>query len=315
MKTARLPGMEKPVSRVIMGTMIIGTDNYAESAALLDAAYARGVNAFDLAYVYGGGKTERAVGRWVAERGNREGVYIATKGAHHNEDRQRVTPYDITADLMDSLARLKTDYIDAYLLHRDDMAMPVGPIMDALHEHRKAGRIRAFGGSNWTHGRIAEANAYAAGKGQYKMELSSPNFSLCEQVEDPWGPGCVTIGGAGASSAREFYAKSGIPVLAYSSLGRGMLSGRTTRENYKETLDGAALKAYAHECNFARLDRANTMAMEKGVTVPQIALAYLLNQPFQVFPIVGAAGGAELDEAVAAADIPLTDRELRWLEG
>jgi len=313
MKTVKLPGNDKPLSKIVMGTMIIGLNNYAESAALLDNAMRVGINAFDIAYVYGGGDSERAVGKWMEERGNREDVFIITKGAHP-AGRSKVNPEDITADLTESLSRLRTDYIDAYLLHRDDPEKPVGPIMDILHEHCKAGKIRAFGGSNWTHERIAEGNAYAAAKGQTPMTVSSPNYGLCEQVDDPWGPGCVTISGKTGEAGREFYKKSGIPVFAYSSLGRGLLSGRVTRENYKELLDGAALKAYAHEVNFARLDRARELAGQKGVSVPQIALAYILHQPFEVFPIVGTASEKELEETAAVIDITLTEQECAWLE-
>jgi len=315
MKTGKVPGAEKPLSRILMGTMIIGLKNYDESVKLLDCAMARGINAFDIAHGYGGGDSERAVGRWMRERGNREDVFIVTKGAHPNGDRKRVTPYDITSDMMDSLARLRTDYIDVYLLHRDDMDLPVGPIVDILHEHRVAGRINAFGGSNWTHGRIAEANAYAEANGLTKMTVSSPNYGLCEQVEDPWGPGCVTVSGPACADAREFYRSSGIPIMAYSSLGRGLLSGRVTRDNYKELLDGAALRAYAHEVNFKRLDRARELAEKKGVTVPQIGLAYILNQTFTVFPIVGAASETELAQTADSINIELTEQELAWLEG
>ena len=314
MKTTKIPGMDKQLSKVVMGTMIIGLANYEESAALLDDAMAIGINAFDIAYVYGGGNSERAVGKWMEERGNRDKVFVLTKGAHHNQDRKRVTPYDITSDLMDSLARLRTDYIDAYLLHRDDPDVPVGPIIDILDEHCKAGRIRSFGGSNWTCARIAEANAYAAANGKAAMTVSSPNYGLCEQVDDPWGPGCVTISGKIGEQEREYYIKEQIPVMAYSSLGRGMLSGRVNRDNYKELLDGAALKAYAYDVNFERLDRAREMAGKKGVSVPQVALAYILNQPLNVFPIVGAASRKELEEADVATGIALTPNELTWLE-
>ena len=313
MEMMKLPGSDKSLSRIIMGTMIIGLDNYEESAALLDSAMKVGINALDIAYVYGGGDSERAVGRWMEERGNREDVYIVTKGAHP-DGRSKVNPEDITADLTESLSRLRTDYIDAYLLHRDDTDKPVGPIMDTLHDHCVAGRIRSFGGSNWTHERIAEANAYAAAKGQNLMTVSSPNYGLCEQVKDPWGPGCITISGEVGAAGRAFYQEQGMPLFAYSSLGRGMLSGRVTRENYRELLDGAALEAYAHEVNFSRLDRVRELAKQKGVSVPLIALAYILQQPLNVFPIVGAASEKELADIVAVMDISLTDEECAWLE-
>ena len=315
MKKVNISGTAKQFSQIVLGTMIIGLQNYEDSKALLDDALALGINALDIAWVYGGGDSERAIGQWMQERRNREQIFIITKGAHHNRDRLRVTPYDITSDLMDSLARLRTDYIDLYFLHRDDESKAVGPIMDVLNEHHKAGRIRAFGGSNWTHGRIAEANAYAKAKGLIPMTASSPNFGLCEQVDDPWGPGCVTISGPKGASARSFYREQDMPVFAYSSLGRGMLSGRVSRDNYKDLLDSAALKAYAHEVNFQKLHRAHSMAEQKGLTVPQIAIAYILNQPFKVFPIVGAASKQELTEAAALTGIALSEKECAWLDG
>ncbi|MCL2741829.1 MAG: aldo/keto reductase [Oscillospiraceae bacterium] len=303
----------KPISDVMMGTMIIGTDNYDKSAPLLDDAMGSGINAFDLAHIYYGGQSEMALGRWMEERGNRADVFILTKGAHPEGDRSKVNRDDITSDLLESLRRLRTDYIDAYVLHRDDLSVPVSHIVDALHEHREAGRIKAFGGSNWTHARMAEANAYAAANGKTPMTVTSPNLSLCEQVNEPWH-GCVTIGGKGGGEARAYYAANGIPVFAYSSLGRGMLSGRVTRENHMETLDGAARHAYAHEVNFRRLDRATEMAASKGCTVPQIGLAYLLGQSLKVYPIVGAASGKEIREIVDALNLRLTEGECAWLE-
>ena len=314
MKSYLLPGDTKKASRLIMGTMIINTDNYENSCALLDAAMDLGINTFDAALVYGGGGSERALGKWMEERGNREDVYIITKGAHHNADRKRVTPYDITSDLMDSLARLRTNYIDVYILHRDDPDMDVGPIVEILSKHKDSGLIRAFGASNWTHGRIKKANEYAAANNMAPMSVTSPNYSLCEQIDDPWGPGCVTIGGPAGEEARRFYQENDIPILAYSSLGRGMFSGRVTRGNYKDILDGAAIKAYAHEINFKKLDRAHELAEKKGVSVPQIALAYILYQPFKAYPIVGAASVQELNEAVCALEIILTANELAWLD-
>jgi len=150
MQYGQIPGVTKPVARLIQGTVMIGTDKLEASFALLDEILALGGNTFDAAHIYGNGDVERALGRWVAARGVREQVVIVTKGAHHSQDRQRVTPYDITSDLHDSLARLCTDYIDLYLLHRDDPSVPVGPIVEVLNEHRAAGRIHAFGGSNWS---------------------------------------------------------------------------------------------------------------------------------------------------------------------
>jgi aryl-alcohol dehydrogenase-like predicted oxidoreductase len=317
MKYGSVVGVSKPVSRVVLGTMIINTREYEQSCKLLDASLRLGCSTLDTAYVYAGGDSERAIGKWMQERGNREQVVVLTKGCHHNQDRKRVTPFDIAADLHDSLARLQTSYVDIYLLHRDDPAVPVGPIVEALNEHQRAGRIRAFGGSNWTHQRLQEANDYAKAKGLTPFTASSPNFSLAEQVNDPWGPGCVTISGPQNDAARAWYRGADMPVFAYSSLARGLLSGRVSRANFetaKQQLDDACKHAYCHEVNFKRLDRVEQLAKDKGVSVPQLAMAWIMNQPLNTYALVGAANEQELAATIAGAELKLSADECAWLD-
>ena len=117
---SKIPGIDKPVSRLVLGTMWINTKNPDTAFPVLDAFYAAGGNCLDTAHGYGGGDNERAVGQWINERGLRDEIVILGKGAHHSQDRKRVTPYDIKSDLHDSLARFKVDSIDLYVLHRDD---------------------------------------------------------------------------------------------------------------------------------------------------------------------------------------------------
>jgi aryl-alcohol dehydrogenase-like predicted oxidoreductase len=316
MKYGTINNINKPVSRIVLGTMIISTDNFERSAEILDAALRNGINTLDSAHVYYGGQSERAIGKWMEMRGNREKMVIATKGAIPNADRKRVTPFDITADIYDSLTRLRSDYIDIYMLHRDDPEYPIGPIVEILNEHKTAGRIRAFGGSNWTHERLQEANDYAAANNLTPFTVSSPNFGLAEQVEDPWGPGCVTVSGPQNADARAWYKQHDMPIFAYSSLGRGFFSGRVTRQNFdeiKDTLDGACKTAYCHEVNFKRLDRAEKMAREKGMTVAEIATAYIFNYPLNVFALIGSENEAEMQSAIKASETTLTAEEIAWL--
>jgi len=310
-------GIAKPVSRLVLGTMIISIEERERSIALLDAAAELGWTAFDTAHGYAGGNSERGLGQWMQARGNREQVVIVSKGCHHNRDRRRVTPFDLASDLHDSLARLQTDYIDLYLLHRDDPSVPVGPIVEALNEHLEAGRIHAFGGSNWTHERIAEANAYADRHGLTPFVASSPNYGLADQIEDPWGGGCVTISGPGNREARAWYAANEMPVLSYSSLARGFFSGRVTPDNYEqavETLDRACRTAYCHEPNLRRLARALRLSKEKAVSVPQLVLAFMLDSGVNVFPIVGAASREELADNLVASEVVLNQDERAWLD-
>jgi aryl-alcohol dehydrogenase-like predicted oxidoreductase len=255
------------------------------------------------------------MGRWVNERGLRDKVVIIGKGAHHNQDRKRVTPFDIAADIHDSLARFKFDYIDLYLLHRDDPDVPVGPIVEALNEHMRAGRIHAFGGSNWTHKRIEEANAYAAEHGLVPFAASSPNFSLAEQVKEPWA-GCITISGPENGAAREWYAQHHYPLFTWSSLAGGFFSGRFTRENldsFDSYLDKLAVECYCYPSNFERLDRVRVLADKKGLSIPQVALAYVLSQPLDIYALVGCRTRDEFLANAAVVDNHLSANELKWL--
>lgn len=310
-----VPGIAKPVARLVQGTMMIRSDAWEASAQLLDDVFALGGTTFDTAHVYGQGDCERTFGRWVAERGLREQVVIIGKGAHHNQDRSRVTPFDITADIYDSLARLRTDYIDLYLLHRDDPTAPVGPIVEALDEHRRAGRIHAFGGSNWSVERILAANAYAAEHDLAPFVAASPHFSLAEQVQEPW-ENCVTLTGAANATARRFFADTQMPLFTWSSLAGGFFSQRFQPDNldtFTSYFDKLCVRCYCYPGNFARLERSRQLAQQRGVSVPQVALAYVLSQPFNLFALVGCANGGEFAANAAALDLRLTPAELDWL--
>jgi aryl-alcohol dehydrogenase-like predicted oxidoreductase len=252
----------------------------------------------------------------VRERGLRDKVVIIGKGAHHHQDRQRVTPLDITADLHDSLARFKFDTIDLYLLHRDDPSVPVGPIVEVLNEHLQAGWIRAFGGSNWTHQRIQAANEYAQVHGLIPFVASSPQFSLAEQVREPW-PNCLSISGPGEKEARTWYQQTNMALFTWSSLAGGFFSGRFSRNNldsFNSYLDKLCVESYCYEDNFKRLDRVRLLAEAKGLTIPQVALAYVLSQPLNIFALVGCQSGAEFKANLEASRIKLSPDEMAWLE-
>lgn len=316
MRYGTMQGMTKPISRLVQGTAYFHRMGRLRSLALLDEVFERGCTAFDTAHQYGSGKAERWLGEWMRANGNREQVFVLSKGAHHTADRRRVTAFDITADLFDSLARLKTDYIDLYLLHRDDPSVPVGPIVEILTEHQRAGRIRAFGGSNWTHERICEANEYAQAHGLIPFAASSPQFSLAEQVKPPWRD-CVSISGPQGQAARNWYAGAHMPLFVWSSFAGGFFSGRFTRDNlksFRKEDERLCVKAYCYEHNFKRLERAQQLAAQKGLTVAQVALAYVFNQPMEVYALVGHRSGAEYHHNAVACEVELSPEEVAWLD-
>lgn len=312
-KNSTIPGISKPVSKIVLGTMIISDENKEKSFELIDAAIANGINTFDTAWVYGGSHSEKGIGLWLKERGNREEVVIISKGCHPS-DRKRLTPEDLYSDFNDSMTRLGFDYIDGYMFHRDNPEVSPGPVVEAMNKLISEGKLKAYGGSNWTHQRIQEANEYAEKCGLIPFTMSSPNYGLAEQVENPWGEGCISISGPQNADARDWYIKTNMPVFAYSSLARGLFSGRVTRENYNETCDRAAQTAYCHEVNFQRLDRVRELAEAKGFSVAQIALAFILHSPVNVFPLVGAASAMEIEANIAALNITLSQDELDYLD-
>lgn len=316
MQYGEIPGIQKPVSRLVQGTIMIHSGELEQSFALLDEVLATGCNTFDTARVYNRGDSETALGRWINERGNREKVVVIGKGAHPRDGRNRVTPEDITVDIQDSLQNMGLDFIDMYLLHRDDPAVPVGPIVEVLNEHKAAGRIGSFGGSNWSYERIAEANEYAEKCGLIPFAASSPNFSLAEWAREPW-PGCITLSGESSSAARDWYAQTQLPLFTWSSLAGGFFSGRFNRDNlnsFEEPMDKVCVAAYCFEENFQRLDRVRALAQQKGVSLAQIALAYVMSQPMNIFALVGCRTGDEFRANAAVLDVSLTPDERAWLE-
>jgi aryl-alcohol dehydrogenase-like predicted oxidoreductase len=314
MHYATIPGIDRPLSRLIQGTVMMSPDKQGWSFDLLDGVFALGCATFDTAHNYQMGRSERLLGQWIHERGVRDRVVIVSKGAHPYDGRVRVTPTDITSDLYDSLERLQTDWIDLYLLHRDNPAVPVGPLVEVLNEHHAAGKIRRFGGSNWSHRRIQDANEYAEAHGLMPFAASSPNFSLARQFKEPW-PGCVSI--SHDAEARAWYHQNQIPIIAWSSLAGGFFSGRFRRDNldtFSDYFDLVCKEAYCYEDNFQRLDRAEQMAKEKGVSLAQIAMAAVVNQPLNIFAVVGCQTPDEFAANTQALDLKLTADEIAWLE-
>lgn len=330
MKYGHIEGVERHVSRIVFGTanpaMFGAFRSVYEDAPdfqarldgafeLLDAVFALGVNTFDCSAHYG----EEPLGEWLEARGLRDRAVILTKGAHHNRWRKRVTDFDILSDVHDSLARLRTDHIDLYLLHRDDPAQPVGPIMDALNRCCDEGKLRVIGVSNWEIGRIEAANDYAEKHHMRPFTVSSPNFGLAEQVNDPWGGGCVSLSGPQNADARRWYADHHMPVFAYSTMARGFFSGRVKGDDPKSAeavMDGPGLLGYACPANFERLRRCERLAAEKGLTVPDIAMAWLFNQPeLDVYALVATTRPENMARNVKASEIELSAEECRWVEG
>jgi len=300
MKYGEIAGVGKKVSRLLMG--VDNQPNIAHASIMFDDFVEQGGNAFDTAYIYGGGRLELLLGQWIRNRGIREEVVILAKGAHTPD----CNPTALSRQLLESLDRLRTDYVDIYMMHRDNPAVPIGEFVDVLNEHKQAGRIRAFGGSNWSIERIEAAKAYAEKNGLQGFAAISNNFSLARMIDPVW-PGCV------AASTPEFRAwleKTRMPVISWSSQARGFF---TERARPDKRTDAELVRCWYSEDNFRRKERAEELANRKGVLPINIALAYVLCQPFPTFAIIGPRVLRETRTSLPGLTVELTPEEVRWL--
>ena len=277
--------------------------------SVLDHAYDEGYRVMDTAAIYGLGASEKGLGRWMQLRRNRDQIVIISKGGHPRlwrPTQHRITIECIAQDLAASLRRLRSDYIDLYMLHRDALECDLPAIMQYLHEQKRQGTIHTLGVSNWHHARIEEANNIARRLGLTEFSVSSPQLSLLSWSRPPW-PGCISISGSQGAVARSWYREARIPVLAWSPLGGGL----TETPGAGWTPTGAC---YSHQANKERLARAAVIARERGISVPQVLLAYLASLPCLVHPICASRNIKHLRANRTALDVKLSQAEILLLE-
>ena len=277
---------------------------------LYDAFREAGGNFFDSAHVYafwlpnGYGSSDRALGEIVLRRGDRRNVILATKGGHpsakngYERPDDYLSPRQIASDVADSLGWLGVDRIDLYYLHRDDPRVPVGEIIETLDEHVRSGRLGAIGVSNWTHDRLAAANEYAVKNGRVRFSASQDKFSLAvaQSSKDKTVPDFTP-------ADFNYHCDSQLPLCAYSPTANGYFA--------TDGVKGA--RGYTHPVTTARLRLAREIAAELGATPNQIALAYIMHQPFPVIPILGTCNSEHLADALGAARVTLTPQQIERL--
>lgn len=314
---AKLEDIDKKLSRLTYGTTsrIAGDDPEAACDCLYEA-YEAGFRTFDTAHLYGNG--EKNFGYWIEKSGLRDQIVILDKGLNpcYHVEPDEYSGRTVREQFAQSLNDLRTDHVEMYILHRDDPSRPVDEIVDTLNALKDEGKVKRFGGSNWTMKRIKEANAYAEKHGLTGFTVCSPCFSLAHFLNDPWG-GSVTISGPENADFRKWLIEKKMPVFNYSGLARGFLSGKYRTDAgipIEECIGKAPIMEYYFPENVERLRRAEILARKYDVSVPQIAIAYLMGQKLDLFPIVAPNGAKHLKEVIDALALCLTEEELRYLE-
>lgn len=318
MKTIYIPDTTLAVSEFCLGAMQFG---HKVTGGAIDQLFNvfrdGGGNFIDTAHCYcfwnpaGAGSSELIVGDYLKRNKVRDEFVIATKGGHPPGPKYRrnsdsfLSPYRVKADIDDSLGRLNIDSIDLYWLHRDDPRIPVGEIIEMLEAERKSGRIRYFGGSNWTSQRLAEANTYAKDHGISGFVASQPRWNLAITKEDPEGdkrlePGTLL---AFSETDAKWHKESGLPVIPYTPTAGGFFAQKAEKPEQWRTSEG-----------IARYQRTEKLANELDASPNQIALAWLRHKPFPVIPILGTSKVKNLVDAIGAADVSLSAEQANWLK-
>ncbi|RRQ75970.1 alcohol dehydrogenase [Streptomyces griseofuscus] len=311
MQYVKLGSTGLDVSRVCLGCMTYGVPERGKHEWTLEEEAARplirqaleaGINFFDTANVYSDGTSEEIVGRALKDFAHRDDIVLATK-VH---GRMRPGPNGaglsrkaIMTEIDHSLRRLGTDYVDLYQIHRYDHATPIEETMEALHDLVKAGKARYIGASSMYAWEFSKAQYTAERHGWTKFVSMQDHYNLLYREEErEMLPLCVD---------------QGVGVLPWSPLARGRLTrdwGTVTERSEHDVFGG---KLY-QEGDRAIVEAVTRIAGERGVSRAQVALAWLLHQSPVTAPIVGAGKPRHLEDAVAAVELTLSDKEIEELE-
>lgn len=307
---ARLGDSDLDVSPLCLGGNVFGwTLDEQGSFAVLDAFVAAGGNFIDTADVYGRrgpdgeGSSERIIGRWIAERGNRDRLVIATK-VGMSPDRHGLSAETIAQGARESLKRLGIERIDLYYAHRDDPDTPLPETLGAFARLISEGLVAHVGASNYSAERLREAMDLAAtGPGLARYIALQPHYNLMERAEYE-------------GELAEVCARYGLACLPYFSLARGFLTGkyRPGGPDVDSPRAQGVREAYFNDRGFAVLDALDGIAAAHGVSVAAVALAWLRQQPTVLAPIASATSPAQLAEVMASATIELDEAELAALD-
>lgn len=302
------------VSPMCLGAMNFGNEQFgcdaSVSAGIIDAYLAAGHNFIDTANVYSGTQSESIIGR--ALKGRRDGVVVATKAASPLGP----GPFDggtsrkhLMRACEDSLRRLDTDYIDLYQMHRYDENTPIEETLSTLNDLVRQGKVRYIGVSNWTASQIAEAATLTAAKGWEPLVSLQPQYSiLARDIEVEIAPVCERFG---------------LGIIPWSPLGGGMLTGK-----YKQGEEPESGTRFAAPGPFQQVWRRRALsernheivqvvmgeAEKLGVSPIALSLAWNVDRPGVVAPIIGPKSVSQLEDNLAALELTLPEQTVQRID-
>ena len=319
MEQRKVGRSEVSISSIGLGGAMFGARlDEQESFRILDYALEKGITYVDTAESYGVGMSERVIGNWMHQRGCRDKLTILTK-FYVDHPRTWGNRDYIRKALDGSLYRLRTDYVDIYMMHFADLTVPIEETLSTLTEEVDAGRVRTIGFSNFYTHQLNEALAASASGGYQRFQVHQPEYSL---VMNPWSfiryPPNDSYPIGLYETEDQLYPiclKENIANTIYSPLGGGFLSGQYARgasipEGSRASIQGRFVDRMMTERNFQILDKLQAKAKELGMSVYSLSMAWAMAHPAVTSTIVGARTPKHIDDALEASEIHL-DPELR----
>jgi aryl-alcohol dehydrogenase (NADP+) len=299
------------VSPICLGCMSYGEPGRGAHPWSLDEEASRpffrqaieaGINFFDTADVYSAGSSEEITGRALKDFGRRDEIVLATKvngRMRPGPNGQGLSRKAIMTGIDASLARLGTDYVDLYQIHRWDPQVPIEETLEALHDVVKAGKARYIGASSMYAWQFSKSLYLAAARGWTRFATMQNHYNLLYREEE--------------REMLPLCADQGIGVIPWSPLARGRLARKWDAETARSENDAFGQSLYAAEDRLIA-EQVSRVAESRGVPRAQIALAWLASRPAVTAPIVGATRPLHLADAIAALDVQLTPEEIDQLE-
>lgn len=313
MKYIKLGKTGLDVSPIAIGAMTYGEPGRGHPVWSLDEETSRplirhaleaGINFFDTANMYSQGTSEEILGRALRDFAKRDDVVIATKVRHPmrpGPNGEGLSRKAILTEIDHSLRRLGTDYVDLYQIHRLDRSTPLEETLEALHDVVKAGKVRYLGASSMHTWEFSKALHLQRANGWARFVAMQDHYNLLAREEE--------------REMLPLCADEGVGTIIWSPLARGRLSRPWKQATRRSEADPFADMLYADEASDRLIIEALAqLAAARGVSMAQIALAWLRRNPVVAAPLVGASKTTHIDDAVASLAIELSDEEAALLE-